>query len=275
MTLPVRSADLEPLREASQTLSSISALFIRESKLDGLGQDGSHASALVARISSAAFDLFDQRPLIGRALELRDEEPDAEQVLILSHDTWHRYFGGAPDVLGRVITLDNFPHTVVGVMPPRFSFPTPDVEMWSAWGPPTGNAAVVTIGRVNDGASLDAATAEINALFLRMYPFFSRRDLPPPLMLVPIKEQMIAPVRPALLVMLAAIGLVLLIACSNIATLLLARAAGRRREIGIRRSLGAGRWRIGQQMLTENVVLGLFGGVAGMAVAFGCCPRWI
>jgi putative ABC transport system permease protein len=117
--------------------------------------------------------------------------------------------------------------------------------------------------------SLEAATAEINTLLVRMYPMFGRADLPPPLKLVPVKQQMVAPVRSALLVMLFAVGLVLLIACSNIATLLLARAAGRQREIAIRSYLGAARWRIGQQVLTESLVLGLAGGLAGTAVAYG------
>ena len=273
MALPVRSSELPLLRQESTTLSSVSALFVRETTLDGFGDGGSNARTLRASVSSAAFDLFDQRPLVGRGLEAEDEAPGAEQVLVLSHGAWQRHFAGAADVLGRRITLNGFPHTVVGVMPEGFSFPTPDVEMWSAWSPPSGNVAAVTIARLNDGVSLAAATAETNALFDALFVRLSgiplRPNSPPRLRLTPIKEQMVTPVRSALLVMFAAIGLVLLIACSNIATLLLARAAGRRREMGIRSSLGAGRLRIGQQVLTESLVLGLLGGVGGMAVAFG------
>jgi putative ABC transport system permease protein len=273
MTLPVRSSELPLLRQESQTLSNVSALFVREASLNGVGEGGSSARTLRASISSAAFELFDQRPLIGRGLEPRDEEPGAEQVLVLSHGAWQRLFAGAIDVLGRRIALNGFPHMVVGVMPEGFSFPTPDVEMWSAWSPASGNVAAVTIARLNDGVSLAAATAETNALFdalfVRITGMSLRPNSPPRLKLTPIKEQMVAPVRSALLVMFAAIGLVLLIACSNIATLLLARAAGRRREIGIRSSLGASRGRVAQQVLTESFVLGLSGGVAGMMVAFG------
>jgi putative ABC transport system permease protein len=273
MTLPVRASELPLLRQASQTLSSVSALFVREARLDGFGEGGNDARALRALVSSAAFDLFDQRPLIGRSLAPRDEEPGAEEVVVLSYGAWQRYFGGTADIVGRRIALNRVPHTVVGVMPRGFAFPTPDVDMWSAWSPSSGNVAVVTIARLNDGVSLEAATAETNArfdeLFVRITGRSLRPNMPPRLKLVPIKQQMVTPVRRALLVMLAAIGLVLLIACSNIATLMLARAAGRRREMGIRRSLGAGRVRIGQQVLTESLVLGLLGGVAGMVLAFG------
>ena len=269
MSLLVRTADLPWLRQESKTLSGFSILLPRAVKVDGPGMDGREATALRASISAAAFGLFDQRPFMGRGLEARDEEPNAELVLVLSYGAWQQYFGSAVDVLGRRLSLGGFPHTVIGVMPRGFAFPTPDVEMWSAWTLPPGNSVTVTIARLNDGVSLEAATAEMNALFVRLFPNFERPDLPPPLKLVPIKQQMVAPVRSALLVMLAAVGLVLLIACSNIATLLLARAAGRRREIAIRSSLGAARWRIGQQVLTESLALGGLGGIAGTTVAYG------
>jgi predicted permease len=269
MTPLLRFVDLPALRQASKTLSSLSALVVREVRLDGLGEGGASANALRAFISSATFELFDQRPLLGRGLEPRDEQPGAELTLVLSYGAWQRYFGEAADILGRRLTLNGFPHTVVGVMPNGFSFPTPDVEMWAAWAPSSGNAATLTIGRLNDGVSLEAATAELNAVFMAMYPWFIRPDLPPPLKLVSVKEQMVAPVRTALLVTFAAVACVFLIACSNIATLLLARAAGRRREIGIRTSLGASRWRIGQQVFIESLVLGALGGVGGLWLAFG------
>jgi putative ABC transport system permease protein len=265
MSLIVRTADLARLREGSRNLSGFSVYFPQEANLDEFGEG---ATVLRASISSAAFNLFDERPMLGRALESQDEDPGAELVVVLSHGAWQRYFGGAGDVLGRRLTLNGSPHVVVGVMPRGFSFPTVDVEMWSASTLPPGNSVMPTIARLNDGVSIEAATAEINALLVGMYPVLYRPDLPPPLKLVPVKEQMVAPVRTALLVIFAAVACVLLIACSNIATLLLARAGGRRREMGIRTALGASRWRIGQQVFIESVVLGAFGGVAGLSLAF-------
>jgi putative ABC transport system permease protein len=274
MLLRVRAVDLPALRQASQTLSHFSILLQREVKLDAFGGVGGEATIQNASVSPAAFALFDARPVLGRGLEPSDEEPGASMSAVLSYKAWQRYFGGAADVLGYRIALNGFPYTVVGVMPREFSFPTPDVDMWSAWGLPPGNTVMMTIARLNDGVSLEAATAELNALYARMYPFLWRPGQTPPLELLPIKQQMVGPVRSALLAMGAAIGLVLLIACSNIASLLLARAAGRRREIAIRSSLGADRWRIGRQMLTESLVLGLVGGLAGVAIAVGFV-RWL
>ena len=270
ISLLVPTDDLPRLRDASTTLSHFSVFNTRPVRVGERGEGDSAVNALRAHVSPAAFRLFDRRPLIGRGLEPRDEEPGTEEVVVLSYAAWRKYFGGAADVAGRRVNLNDYPHTIIGVMPPGLSFPTPDVEMWSAWTfrPPANSRTVaLTIARLNDGVSLEAATSEINALFLGMYPIFGR-DGVAPLKLVPVKEQMIAPVRPALLVTLAAVGLVLLIACSNIATLLLARAAGRKREVGIRSSLGASQWRIGQQVMTESVVLGLLGGAAGIFVAF-------
>jgi predicted permease len=275
MWLIVPTEDLPRLREASTTLSHFSVINVRPVRVGEIGDSDGAVDAQRAHVSPAAFHLFDRRPLIGRGLEPRDEEPGTEEVVVLSYGAWRKYFGGATDVAGRRVNLNDYPHTIIGVMPQGFSFPTPDVEMWSAWTyrPPAGSRTMaLTIARLNDGVSIEAATSEINAVFLGINPIYSRiyaSEGGAPLKLVPVKEQMIAPVRPALLVALAAVGLVLLIACSNIATLLLARAAGRKREVGIRSSLGASRWRIGQQVITESVVLALLGGAAGTFVAFG------
>jgi predicted permease len=266
------TSDLPQLRRESTTLSHFSTLETLPVRVGDPGDDGNAPIALRALISPAAFELFDQRPLFGRGLEPGDAQPGAELVVILSDGAWQRYLGGAADVLERRLTLNGVPHVVIAVMPRGFSFPTPNVEMWSAWTyvpPPGVFTTPVTIARLKDGVSLESATAELNSVFINMHPVFARGNRPPPLKLVPIKEQMVAPIRTALLVALIAIVFVLLIACTNIATLLLARAAARRREMGIRSSLGASRARLGQQVLVESAVLALLGGVVGACVAFG------
>jgi putative ABC transport system permease protein len=271
VSLLVPTADLPQLSRESTTLSHFSTLETLSVKLGDLGDDGDAPVALRAWISPAAFELFDQRPLFGRALEPSDARPGAEPVVVLSYRAWQRYLAGAGDVVGRRLTLNGLSHVVIAVMPRGFAFPTPDVEMWSAWThvPPAGvSVATVTIARLKEGVSLTAATAEINSLFINMHPLFGRSDRPPPLKLVPIKQQIVAPIRTALLVALTAVVFVLLIACTNVTTLLLARAATRQREMAIRTALGAGRIRLGQQVLVESIVLGVLGGAAGASVAF-------
>jgi putative ABC transport system permease protein len=272
VSLLVPTADLPQLSRESTTLSHFSTFETGEVRVGEPGEDGSAVVAVRASISPAAFELFDQRPFLGRGLEPDDAQPGAEPVVVLSYRAWQRYLAGAADVVGRRLTLNGVAHVIIAVMPRGFSFPTPDVAMWTVWTfvpPPGVSMATVTIARLKDGVSLKSATAEVNSLFVSMHPLFGRNDRPPPLNLMPIKQQIVAPFRTALLVGLTAVVFVLLIACTNVATLLLARASARQREMAIRRSLGAGRRRLGQQVVIESVVLGLLGGAAGASVAFG------
>jgi predicted permease len=271
MTLPVRMREIPELRKESKTLSGFSTLFVQPSVLEEI-VSGEPLKTSRAMVSPTVFNVLEARPILGRVLDAHDEQPGSQLVSVLSYAAWQKYFAADPSVIGTAASLDGMSYTIVGVMPRGFVFPTPDVEIWSAMQlPPSGNIAAVVIARINDGFSRETAAAEINTLFIRM----RQRELatrpgdtPPPLKLVSVKEQMIAPVRPALLVILAAGGLVLLIACSNIASLLIARAAARRREVAVRIALGAGPARLIRQVLTESVVLALLGGVAGTLVAY-------
>jgi putative ABC transport system permease protein len=264
---PTRSlepGDYERLRDGARTLSHVVGVLPSTPTVTGLGEairlDGIH-------IAADAFDMLAAAPLLGRTLRPRDEGRGADNVIVLSHAAWLRHFGGEPTAVGRTIAVDGRPTTIVGVMPREFTFPEPRVEFWMPYLPTAPDAFAqpipVVIAKLNEGVSIEAAEAEVGAI-LRGSGSEPRRFT-----LRSLHDDLVAPVKPALLVLAAAVGLLLLIACVNVAHLVLARTALRQPEIAVRLAIGASRGRLVRQMLTENVVLAGIGGVAGIALAFG------
>jgi predicted permease len=256
-------------RARTQTLSHLAVHIASSMTLSGRGE----AVRLTgARVSPELFSMFGAQAQLGRVF-VADEEQGGDTVVILSDGTWRRRFAADPDIVGSRLTLDGESYTVVGVMGSTVEFPTFDGEFWTPFVPSDNEGAVMPVmGRLADGATLDAASAEINTFGL------SARGLPPstgaPLgptrfEVVRVKDEMVAPVRDGLLVLAAAAGFVLLIACVNVASLVLARSASRRREIAIRCAIGAGRSRVIRQVLTESTVLAVAGGIVGLCLAFG------
>jgi putative ABC transport system permease protein len=204
------------------------------------------------------------------------DETGHNRVVILSYGLWQRAFGGDPALVGRKITLDGEAHDVIGVMPRDFKFPQiwgQRAEFWRPitfdqpeWKKSRGNHWFWVLGRLKNGISLARASADMETLSERLARQYPDTNTGVIAKVVGLREQLAKNVRPALLVLFATVGFLLLIACVNVANLLLARAVGREREIAIRLAVGSGRWRLIRQLLTESVLLFLIGGMAGLLV---------
>ena len=236
----------------------------------------------VLRTSSSLFTMLGARPLMGRLFTVDDEVSGPPRVAILSHGLWTRQFGSDPGIVGRSLTLDADQVTVVGVLRPEFFVngeviptvgaiekmdvyvPLPDAtDTWQRRGDENYNILV----RLRKDATWAGAQADVDAIATRIREQ-DRRHSTFGMTVTPLLEQVVGNVRQAILVIFGSVALVLLVACANIANLLLARAATREREVAVRTALGAARWRVVRQLLTESVCLSTLGGVLGIGVAF-------
>ncbi|HEX8073333.1 MAG TPA: ABC transporter permease [Pyrinomonadaceae bacterium] len=223
------------------------------------------------------FALLGADAQLGRTYTTADEEPGHDNVVVLSHTLWQRQFGGDPAIVGKTITMNSHPVTVIGVMPPDFkwyikenSLSGKPAEVWTPnrWANRQRNGRFLSaVGRLKPGVSVAQAQAEMDTIAARLEQQFVDFNTGWEVKLVPVREQLAGEIKPALLILLGAVAFVLLIACANVANLMLARAASRSKEIAIRTALGAGRWRVMRQLLTESLLLAFAGGACGLLLA--------
>ena len=228
---------------------------------------------MMASIGSAAlFDVLGIKPTLGRPFAAADDLPNVPRVVMLSHDLWQRRFGGNASIVNQTIRLHGRDYLVVGVMPPGFRFPM-QAECWILtrsilWIERIAGRFLQVVGRLKPGVTVQQAQAEMVSIAAGLEQKSVQFNAGWTATVIPLTEQIVGDFRTALLVLLAAVAFVLLIACANIANLLLARATTRMKEIAIRTALGAGRWRVIRQLVTESLVLAIAGGIAGLMMAY-------
>jgi putative ABC transport system permease protein len=277
----VRVTDFYPqgavvsLQQRSHAMEIAAYLSDAEFNLTGQGE----ASHLAGSVTSAnLFTLLGTQAELGRTFIPGEDQPGKDRLVILSHALWQNKFASDPSIIGRPIMLDGVAREVIGVMPAGFSFPSPDTQLWTPLHLDPGNFLdywakgwMPLIARLQPGMTTGQAQDEMRVLIsqtISQFPYPMPSNWNADATVMPLQENLVGDVRGKLLVLLCAVGFVLLIACANVASLLLARTAARQREIAIRAALGAGRGRIVRQLLTESVVLSLVGGGLGLLLAF-------
>ncbi len=224
-------------------------------------------------VTANFIDVTGVKPIMGRNFVEEENQPGKDRVAIITHSLWQRRFGGDPNILQKTITVNSIQRTVIGVMPERFDFPkgaevyapialTPELMRSRS------SHSYYVIGRLKPGVSIESAQADTDNITARLEQQYPEANTGWGATVFPIVADMVAEYDTALWVMMGAVGFVLLIACANVANLMLARASGRQKEIALRAALGASRWRIMRQLLTESVIVALLGGVAGVLISF-------
>ena len=271
---PVALGNYSDWRAQNHVFEQMGALEQATLRLTGAGETQQvHGSAVTASF----FETLGVKPALGRPFAADQDLLGAAKTAILSDGLWRRAFGADPGIVGRTIELEDEKFAVAGVMPPGFRFPDSENELWvatgAAYGPDEfarrGRHNWMVVARLKPGVTMAQANQEIRAIAARAERDYPGTNANVSAFVAPLRDHFVADLRTMLTVLAGAVGFVLLIACANIANLLLSRASHRRREVAIRTAVGAGRWQIARQLLTENLLLSLAGGAGGLALALG------
>ncbi|MGA8594645.1 MAG: ABC transporter permease, partial [Bryobacteraceae bacterium] len=268
------NAVFEQTIAASQSFSGLGAYLVSPASMI-LSGSGEPEALKAARVSGNFLNILGVRPVVGRGFRAGEDKPGGPAVAMISSELWQRRFSGDPTVSGKAVTLDSMPYTIIGVLPQGFQFPVPGVDVWvarpaewSALPPRVWNIVPYLAGfaRLKPGVSIEQARTEMNVLSSQFAtPGFGNNA--PRLRIEWLKDQLVQNVRQTLWILFGAIGFVLLIACANVAGLLLARSSSRSREFAVRTAVGATRARLIRQLLAESVALSLVGGLLGVSLA--------
>ena len=267
----VSAANLRDWREQNSVFTGIAAYDFKNFALQG---KESPERLIGVRASANYFNVMGARPLLGRTFVEGEDQAGRSDVVVISEPLWRAQFAADPAIVGRTITLDNRPLTVIGVMPADFRLPSARNQVWAplvltpAEEASRGNHMFMVVARLRPGAAFAEAQAQMATIARGIEQKFPQEQTGRSVKLVPLREQLTRNNRAALLVLLGSVGCVLLIASANIANLLLARTAGRQREIALRLAVGASRGRLVRQFLTESLLLSAVGGMVGVLTAF-------
>jgi putative ABC transport system permease protein len=258
------------LRDKNRTLAGVAA-----SSDEGVTLTGAGAPVRLrgSYVSANFFDVLGVKPILGRTFRPEENEPGKETVVLLSHAVWVQRFGGDSGIVGRSVRLEGMAFTVIGVMPPMSVYPA-DRDLWAPFPydqsfrvDNRGAWMLDVVGRLKDGVSREAAASDIRDVAKGLEKTYPKHNTDLEFAIAPLHGYVIEDTRTALLLLLGAVGFVLLIACANVANLTLARAAARESELAVRTALGASRWRLMRQLLTESLLVSMIGAVAGLLVA--------